>query len=109
MGQSGQAVAVDRGAFEIERGRGFAHGIGQMGLDRLALAGQKRLGLGDQLVIIRFADFIGARAGAALDLVEQAGTRAVFVEGIRAGRSRKARCSALIVRPTAPAEAKGPK
>ena len=49
-------------------------------------------------------------AGAALDLIQQAGPRAVLVKGLSAQeRSRKARCSAFSVRLTAQTLAKGPK
>ena len=59
----------------------FAHGA--------ALAGEKVARLAHQLGVILERNFAGAGAGAALDLIEQAGPRAIVVKALRAGAQQK--------------------
>ena len=54
-----------------------------------ALAGQKRAGLAHEFGIFGLADFAGAGRRAALDLIEQAGPRAIGVKAVRAGAQQK--------------------
>ena len=60
-----------------------------LGLHLLALAGQEIAGFVDQLGIVLGADLAGARARAALDLVEQARPRAAFEHRVRAGAQQE--------------------
>ena len=55
-----EAVAIDRGTLEIERGRRFLHLAGELFLHGAALAGEKRLGLAHQLLIGGKIDLLGA-------------------------------------------------
>ena len=87
--QRGEPVAVDRGALEIERGRGLLHLAGQLVAHRLALAGQKGVGLAHQLGIFGEIDLLGARRRAALDLMQQARPRAAFEKAVRAGAQQE--------------------
>ncbi len=84
-GQSGNAVAQPRRALEFELFGGSIHFFGQTLAHRAGFSGQKIAGLARQLGVIFRRDFAGAGAGAALDLVQQAGPAAVVVKGIFAG------------------------
>ncbi len=87
--QRGDAVAQSRRALELQSLRRLRHLGGEPLAHAPALAGQKILGLGHQLLVIGDRDFAGAGAGAAFDLIEQAGPRAVLVKGIDAGAQKK--------------------
>ncbi len=103
------AVAQPRGAFEVQRLGGRVHVLGELRLHVAALAGQEAFGLAHQFGIAGFVDAPDARRAAALDLEQQAGPGAASNTESEQERSRKARCSVLSVRLTAPALAKGPK
>ena len=87
--QRREAVAVDRGALEIELGGRLLHLGGQLVAHRLALAGEERVGLAHQLGVAGEIDLVGARRRAALDLVQQAGPRAALEEAVRAGAQQE--------------------
>ncbi len=83
------AVSEPRGALELQSFGGLRHLLRQPLAHRAAFSGQKILRLLDENVIVLDRDLAGAGAGAALDLIEQAGTRAVFVKRVRAGAQKK--------------------
>ena len=87
--QRGEPVAVDRGALEIERGRGFLHLARKLVAHRLALAGQEGVGLPHQLGVFGEIDLLGAGRRAALDLMQQAWPRAAFEKSVRAGAQQE--------------------
>ena len=87
--QRGQPVAVDRGALEIERGRGLLHLAGQLVAHRLALAGEEGVGLAHQLGVSGEIDLLGAGRRAALDLMQQARPRAALEKAVRAGAQQE--------------------
>ncbi len=89
MRQRRQPVAIDRGALEIEVFGGLLHLPGNLGLHLLAAAGEEILRLLDEFGIVRRRDLAGARARAALDLVEQAGPRAALEDRIGAGAEQE--------------------
>src|SRR5262249_24919636 len=79
--ERGKTVAVDGGAFEIERLRSFFHLGRELVFDGLAAAGQERIGFAHQHRIFAEVDLIGARRRAALDLMKKARARAALEEG----------------------------
>ena len=83
-GKRSQAVAIDRGAFEVERVRSLFHLAGKLVLDRLAAAGQERVRFAHQHRVLVEVDLVGAGRRAALDLMQQAGPRAALEERIAA-------------------------
>ena len=87
--QRGETIAVDRGVLEIERRGRFLHCRGELVLDRLAAAGQERVGLAHQRRVIAELDLLGARRRAALDLIEQTRPGAAFEERIAARAQQK--------------------
>ncbi len=83
--QRRDAVAVLRGALELEH-LGVAHHLGlQLGHHRLVVAQQEALGVVHVARVVGRRDQAHARARAALDLVQQAGPRAVGEHGVLAG------------------------
>ena len=78
------AVAIGRGALEIQRFRRLLHLPGKVGLHRLALAIEKGFRFRRQRLIGRWFDIVDARRRAALDLVQQAGPGAVAVGAVGA-------------------------
>ena len=91
--ERGEPVAVDRGALEIERGRGLLHLGREFLLHRAALAGEERVRLAHQLGIVGELDLARAGPGAALDLVA-AGTAACGSRRPRPSRSAAGRRAA---------------
>ncbi|MEY9407157.1 hypothetical protein ABH989_001623 [Bradyrhizobium ottawaense] len=87
--QSGEAVAVECGALELELTGRLLHLARKLLLHRMALAGQEVARLAHQGRIAGKVDLAGAGAGAAADLVEQAGPAAALEEGIRAGADQE--------------------
>ena len=87
--ERGKAVAIDRGALEVERGRGLLHLAGQLVLDRLAPAGQERVGFAHQHCVILKIDLGSARRRAALDLVQQARPGPALEKRIAAGAQQE--------------------
>jgi hypothetical protein len=83
--QHAQAVAQQRGGLEIERGRGGVHLLGDPFGQRAGLAVQQLRGRADVARVGFRRDELDARRGAALDLVQQAGARAVGEHGVLAG------------------------
>src|SRR5689334_4203205 len=83
VGQRAQPVAIDGGELIILLLGGFGHRPRQPRLDSGRPAGEEFLRLPDQLAIILIADAADARSRAALDLVEQAGSRAVLEIAVR--------------------------
>ena len=87
--QRGDAVAQTRGTLELQL-FGSRHHLGrQMIPDATAFPRQEVTRLARQRRIIDMRDLARAWAGAALDLVEQAGPGAVLVIGIGAGAQQK--------------------
>src|SRR6516225_4293258 len=82
--QRGKAVAVDGGAFEIERLRSLFHLGRELVFDGLAAAGQERIGLAHQHRIFAEVDLIGTRRRAALDLMKKARARTALEERVAA-------------------------
>jgi hypothetical protein len=74
----------------------------------LRLLPEKIVRLAHQLAIAGELDLLRARAGAALDLVEQARRVRPSKKASVHERNRNARCSAVMVRLTAHTEANGP-
>ena len=89
MRQGRQPVAIDGGTLEIQILGGFPHRCGNGRLDLLAAAREKILRLAHQFRIVGIADLAGAGAGAALDLVKQAGAAAGFKDAVGAGAQQK--------------------
>jgi hypothetical protein len=87
--QCGEAVAVERGGLEFEFVRRLLHFGRELLLHRMAAAGQEFGRLAHQLGIAGEIDLAGAGAGAAPDLVEQAGPRAAFEEAVGAGADQE--------------------
>ena len=79
-----ETIAIDRRAFEVERGRGLLHLRRQLLLDRAALAGEEGVGFAHQLGVFGEIDLARAGCRAAFDLVQQAWPRAAFEESVRA-------------------------
>ncbi len=79
------AVADARRLLVVEGLGRLFHGPGEIGLHRLALAGEEVLGARHQLTIGLRRDQVHARCRAALDLVEQAGSRPVLENAVIAG------------------------
>ena len=96
--ERGEAIAVDGGAFEIERLRSFFHFGRQLVFDSLAAAGQERIGLAHQHRIFAEVDLVGAWRGAALDLMKQTRPRAALEERI-AARTQQKRALQRVDRP----------
>jgi hypothetical protein len=88
-GERGEPVPVAGGALELELLRGRLHLAHQPVLDRVRLAREERLRLGGQRRVLVEGDLPGAGAGAALDLVEQAGPSAVLVIAVGAGAQQE--------------------
>ena len=82
VGQRPEAVAIDRRQLVIPRIRRRSHGRREARLHIGRLAGEERLGVGDQLGIFLAADAVDAGRRAALDLIEQARPRAVGEEAV---------------------------
>src|SRR5271165_1666580 len=82
-------VSDPRGALELQSFGGLRHFMREPLAHGAAFAGQKILRLLNQDVIVLERDLAGAGRGAALDLIEQAGTRAVFIKGVRAGAQKE--------------------
>src|SRR6516225_12262866 len=80
--ERGQAVAIDRRPLEVERRGSLLHFGRERVLDRLALARKKRVRLAHQFAVFGKVDLARARAGAALDLIEQARPRAALEEWV---------------------------
>ena len=76
-GEGADAVAELGRLLELQDVAGFLHAHRQMALDGLAVAFEEGMGLGHQGGVVRAADPLGARRATALDLMEQAGPRAV--------------------------------
>src|SRR5690606_11360289 len=87
--ERGETIAIDGGAFEIERLGGFLHRGCDLRLYLGGAAGEEVLRLRYKLCIVLGADLAGTRTGAALDLVEKAGAGAAFEDGIRAGADQE--------------------
>ncbi len=87
--QRADPVAQPRRLLEFKPGGGLAHLVRESLADRAAAAGKEVAGLADQFGIVVERDLAGARAGAALDLIEQAGPGAVLVEAVRAGAQQE--------------------
>ena len=73
MGERLDAVAQIGGGLEFQGRGGGLHAPGKVALDRAVAAGEEGLGLGDQGVVVRFADPPDAGRAAPLDLEQQAG------------------------------------
>src|SRR5262249_42820950 len=86
----GETVAVDGGALELERRGSLLHLRCQPILHGLALAREEGVGFAHELAVIGKIDLASARAGAALDLVEETGPRAALEERARARPHPKA-------------------
>ena len=82
-------VAQARRLLEFERGGGLGHLLGEPLADGAAAPGQEVARLGDEPGIVVERDLAGAGARAALDLVEQAGPRAVLVIAVGAGAQQE--------------------
>ena len=82
-------IAIDRGALEIHVFGGFRHLPGDDGLHVLALARKKVRGFLDELGIALVADFMGAGAGTAFDLIKKTGTRAALEHAVCAGAQQE--------------------
>lgn len=102
MAQGGKPVAVDRGAFEIERLGGFLHRLGDFGFHLAGTARKKGFGLRNQLGIVVLADFARAGPGTALDLEKEAGARAAFKHRIGAGTQEKGALQGIDCAPDGP-------
>ncbi len=87
--QRREAVAIKRRGLEFEFGRGLLHLAGQLLFHQMAAAGQEVAGLAHQLGIAGKIDLAGAGAGAAADLIEQAGPGAAFEEAVGAGADQE--------------------
>src|SRR5262249_51553262 len=87
--ERGEAVAIDAGTLELERGGGLLHLCSQLVFDRLALAREERVRFAHELAVFGEIDLARAGAGAALDLVKQAWPRAALKERIRTGAQQK--------------------
>src|SRR5262249_50120617 len=87
--ERGEAVAVDGGALEVERGGGLLHLRRQLVLHRPALARDKRGRLAHPPPVFGEIDLARAGAGAALDLIEQARARAALEESVGTGAQQK--------------------
>ena len=83
-GERGETIAIDRGAFEIERGRRRIHLRRHFLFHGLAAAGEEVVGLAHQFAIAGEIDFLRTRRRATLDLIEQARPRARLEKRIRA-------------------------
>ena len=81
-GERAQPVAQDGGKLEVHSFGRRRHLVGEFFLHLRRFAGEERLRILDQLGIIFPGDTIDARRRAALDLVEQAGPRAVLEEAV---------------------------
>ena len=88
-GQRRDPVAQARGALEFELLGRLGHLAGHQVADGAALSGQEIMRLLHEFAIGRMGDFAGAGSGAALDLVQEAGPRAVLVERVRAGTQQE--------------------
>ena len=87
--QRPQAVAILGGLLVVEAVGRLLHEA-LIHLPRvLALAAQEAHRLLDQRIVVLEADLAGAGRRAALDLIEQAGTRAALEHGIRAGAQQE--------------------
>ena len=87
--ERGEPVAVARRLLEFELLRRFLHPGGQQLLHRRGAAGEEVASLAGERLVFGDRDLARAGAGAALDLEEQAGARAVLVERIRAGADQE--------------------
>ena len=83
--QGTDAVAVEGGGLELERGAGFLHAHRQPVLHVPAPALEKRAGFVDQGSVVLSPDAADARRCAALDLVLQAGPGAAVEHAVGAG------------------------
>ncbi len=89
VGEAADAVSQEGGAFEGKVLRGLFHFGGELALDGAGFAGEEGFRLADEFVVVGLADAADARGGAAADLVEQAGARAVGEDGIGAGAEQE--------------------
>jgi hypothetical protein len=87
--QRGEAVAIDRGRLEFELGGSSLHHAGELFLHGLAAPGKEIGRLAHELGIAAEIDLPGAGAGAAADLVEQAGAGAAFEKAVGAGANQE--------------------
>src|SRR5581483_8151999 len=87
--QRRKPVAVKRGAFEFEIGRGLLHLLGEFLLHRAAVPGQKILGLAHEIAVAGKVDFARAWPRAALDLKQEARARAALEERVGAGADQE--------------------
>src|SRR5208337_4914958 len=88
-GESRNAVAQPRRAFEFEFFGRLVHLPGEPFAHRARFAGEEITRLARQLLVIFRRDLAGAGTGAALDLEQQAGPAAVVVIGIFAGAQQE--------------------
>jgi hypothetical protein len=79
------AVAIDAARSKSRSSSRSCICCGQLRLHLPGFARQERLGFVDQPRIVLGIDLAGAGAGAALDLVEQAGPGAAFIDAVGAG------------------------
>jgi len=82
--QRADAVAVDRGALEVEIGGCLFHQRHEVLLCLAAAAAQEVARLRDELGVILPVDLAGARRAAPFDLVQETGPRPVFEHGVGA-------------------------
>ncbi len=87
--QRGEAVAIDRGAFEVERARRLLHFDGQLLLHGPAAARQEGIGLAHQLGIFGVVDLARAGARAALDLKQETRPGPALEEAVGAGAQQE--------------------
>src|SRR3546814_8089325 len=83
------AVVVNRGEFEIHRIRFALHRCAQLALHLRRFAREKILRVPGQFRIIRFTDPSDTGSRAALDLIEQAGPRAIGARAIGTASEEK--------------------
>ena len=84
-----QAIAVDRGAFEIERQRRLLHFSGEFVLYRLAAPRQERIRFAHEHRVFAEINLVGARRRATLDLVQEARPCTAFEERVAARAQQK--------------------
>ena len=82
--ERGQAITQARGPLELQLLGRRLHLQRQLFLHGAGAAGEEGAGLAHQLRIVGVAHLAGAGTGAALDLVQQAGPRAIFIIAVGA-------------------------
>ena len=87
--EGADAVAIDRGALEIEIGGSLVHEADELLLRLAAAALEEGAGLFHEFGVALFAYLARAGRAAALDLEEETGARAAFEDAIGAGAQQK--------------------